>query len=90
MAMQFAIALDLPLERRNELLLAAGFAPLWTKDDERALPSTLLDAIHRMMAKQEPTHFTYATGRVTSCMRTGPRSGCSRPSSGARWPLRYL
>jgi len=55
MVMRLAAALDLPLRARNELLLAAGFAPLYP---ERALSSNEMDvvrgALDRLLTHHEP------------------------------------
>jgi transcriptional regulator with XRE-family HTH domain len=95
-AVRLALALDLPIEPRNELLLAAGFAPAWTGEDG-PLPSALLEAIHRMMAKHEPyplyvcnrardvQHANRATLRLLAAFL-----GDSMPSSGPLNVLRLL
>jgi transcriptional regulator with XRE-family HTH domain len=54
MVMQFAVALDLPVQEGNALLHAAGFAPIWMGEGDGAVPPMLVDAIERMMAKHEP------------------------------------
>lgn len=55
MVLRLAAALDLPLRRSNELLLAAGFAPAWT---ETALGAPSLapvrSALDYMLSQQEP------------------------------------
>jgi hypothetical protein len=55
MVLRLAAALDLSLRQQNELLLAAGFAPIWR---ERALGAPELEAVNRaldfMLAQQEP------------------------------------
>lgn len=50
-----AATLDLPLRQRNELLVAAGFAPAW-RETEFAAPelARVHDALDYMMAQQEP------------------------------------
>jgi transcriptional regulator with XRE-family HTH domain len=55
MATRFAVALELPMRARNELLIAAGFAPLYP---ETPLGGTLLTgvrtALEFMLRQQEP------------------------------------
>src|ERR671911_896594 len=55
MVVRLARALDVPLRERNELLLAAGFAPLYTRE---ALDSPLLQrvetALTSMLTQHEP------------------------------------
>ena len=55
MVVRLARALDVPLRERNELLLAAGFAPLYTRE---ALDSPLLQrvetALTSMLAQHDP------------------------------------
>jgi transcriptional regulator with XRE-family HTH domain len=55
MVLRMATAFDLPLRQANELLLAAGYAPLWT---ERELGADALapvrEALAYMLTQQEP------------------------------------
>jgi transcriptional regulator with XRE-family HTH domain len=55
MVLRLATALDVPLRRTNELMLAAGYAPVWS---ESALGAPMLapvrDALNYMLAQQEP------------------------------------
>jgi transcriptional regulator with XRE-family HTH domain len=55
MVLRLAAALDLPLRQQNELLLAAGFAPIWR---ETALGAPEMAAVNRaldfILAQQEP------------------------------------
>jgi transcriptional regulator with XRE-family HTH domain len=55
MVLRLATALDIPLRHSNELLLAAGYAPVWT---ETALGAPVLtpvgDALDYMLTQQEP------------------------------------
>lgn len=55
MVLRLAAALDLPLRQQNELLLAAGYAPVWR---ESALGAPELAIVRRaldfMLAQQEP------------------------------------
>ena len=50
-----AATLDLPLRQHNELLIAAGFAPVWYETDLAAPEvARVRDALDYMMAQQEP------------------------------------
>jgi hypothetical protein len=55
MVVRLACALDVPLRERNELLLAAGYAPLYSC---ASLTSPLMDRVERaltsIMAQHEP------------------------------------
>jgi transcriptional regulator with XRE-family HTH domain len=55
MVLRLAAALEVPLRRSNELLLAAGYAPVWTetKLDAQAL-APIRNALDYMLAQQEP------------------------------------
>jgi transcriptional regulator with XRE-family HTH domain len=53
MVVRLARALDVPLRERNELLLAAGFAPLYTSEP---LDSPLLQRVHRALASMLTRH----------------------------------
>jgi transcriptional regulator with XRE-family HTH domain len=55
MVHRLAVALDVPLRHGNELLLAAGYAPVWTETqlDARAL-APISDALDYMLSQQEP------------------------------------
>src|SRR5215467_13337596 len=55
MVLRLAAALDVPLRQGNELLLAAGFAPVWSETalEEQAL-APVRDALDYMLAQQEP------------------------------------
>ena len=55
MVLRLAEALDLPLEPRNSLLAAAGFAPFWPRrslDDAALAP--VRRALHRMLDRHAP------------------------------------
>lgn len=55
MVLRLAAALDIPLRRANELLLAAGFAPVWTETDLDAQAlAPVRDALDYMLRQQEP------------------------------------
>ncbi len=55
MVLRLAAALDLPLRGSNELLLAAGYAPVWTELDFAAPAlDPVREALDRMLAQQEP------------------------------------
>jgi transcriptional regulator with XRE-family HTH domain len=55
MVLRLAEALDLPLRGANELLLAAGHAPVWTESDLAAPAlAPVHQALERMLAQQEP------------------------------------
>jgi transcriptional regulator with XRE-family HTH domain len=55
MLLDLALALDVPLRERNELLMAAGYAPLYS---DQALDAPLMNsiskALHRMLQQHEP------------------------------------
>jgi transcriptional regulator with XRE-family HTH domain len=55
MVLRLAAALDVPLRRSNELLVAAGYAPVWTETDLGA-PSLapIRSALEYILAQQEP------------------------------------
>jgi hypothetical protein len=55
MVLRLAAALDLPLRSSNELLLAAGYAPVWTELNFAAPAlDPVREALDRMLAQQEP------------------------------------
>ncbi|HEY1430182.1 MAG TPA: helix-turn-helix domain-containing protein [Stellaceae bacterium] len=55
MVARLATTLDLPLRQQNELLVAAGFAPVWHETDLAAPQlARMRDALDYMMAQQEP------------------------------------
>jgi transcriptional regulator with XRE-family HTH domain len=55
MVLRLAAALELPLRRSNELLLAAGFAPVWAESTLDAQPlAPVRDALDHMLRQQEP------------------------------------
>lgn len=55
MVLRLAVALDLPLRGSNELLLAAGFAPMWTESNFSAPAlAPVREALDRMLVQQEP------------------------------------
>jgi transcriptional regulator with XRE-family HTH domain len=55
MVLRLAAALDVPLRHSNELLLGAGYAPVWaeTELDSQAL-APIRDALDYMLTQQEP------------------------------------
>lgn len=55
MVVRLSTALDLPFRQGNELLLAAGYAPVWA-ESELAAPSLVpvREALDYMLAQQEP------------------------------------
>ncbi len=55
MVLRLAAALDVPLRHSNELLLAAGYAPMWTESelDAQAL-APIRSALDYILAQQEP------------------------------------
>jgi hypothetical protein len=55
MVLRLSAALDVPLRQSNELLLAAGFAPVWaeTRLGAQAL-APVQQALDQMLAQQEP------------------------------------
>lgn len=55
MVLRLAETLDLPLRHSNELLLAAGYAPVWTETElgSQAL-APIRDALDHMLTQQEP------------------------------------
>jgi transcriptional regulator with XRE-family HTH domain len=55
MVLRMATALELPLRRSNELLLAAGYAPVWTEREFGAEAlAPVREALAYMLAQQEP------------------------------------
>src|SRR5262249_9821778 len=55
MVLRLSSALDVPLRQSNELLLAAGFAPVWTESDLGAETfAPIRSALDHMLAQQEP------------------------------------
>src|SRR5258705_8474689 len=55
MVLRLASALDLPLRQANELLLAAGFAPVWAETDLGAEAlAPIREALDYILAQQEP------------------------------------
>jgi transcriptional regulator with XRE-family HTH domain len=55
MVLRLSAALDLPLRQSNELLLGAGFAPVWAQTDFRAAPlAPVREALIYILDQQEP------------------------------------
>lgn len=55
MVLRLAVALDAPLRHSNELLLAAGFAPVWTETELGAQTlAPIRNALDYMLTQQEP------------------------------------
>jgi transcriptional regulator with XRE-family HTH domain len=55
MVLRLTAALDVPLRNSNELLLLAGYAPVWTETEFAALDRTpIRDALDYILAQQEP------------------------------------
>src|SRR3954451_4736955 len=55
MVLRLAAALDVPLRNSNELLLLAGYAPVWTETAFDALDRTpIRDGLYHILAQQEP------------------------------------
>ncbi|MFM9850656.1 MAG: helix-turn-helix domain-containing protein [Hyphomicrobiaceae bacterium] len=55
MVLRLSAALDVPLRNANELLLAAGYAPVWTETDLGAEAlAPIRNALDFMLAQQEP------------------------------------
>jgi transcriptional regulator with XRE-family HTH domain len=55
MVLRLAAALDVPLRHSNELLLAAGFAPVWTETEFGAQAlAPVRDALDHILTQQEP------------------------------------
>jgi transcriptional regulator with XRE-family HTH domain len=55
MVLRLSAALDASLRQSNELLLAAGYAPVWTETDLGAQAlAPIRDALDYMLAQQEP------------------------------------
>jgi transcriptional regulator with XRE-family HTH domain len=55
MVLTLVETLDLPLRARNEILLAAGYAPVYPERSLAAAEMTLAHRmLHRMLAQQEP------------------------------------
>src|SRR4051794_29884248 len=55
MVLRLANALEIPLRQQNELLVAAGFAPVWRETDLSAPELTQISkAVDYILAQQEP------------------------------------
>jgi transcriptional regulator with XRE-family HTH domain len=55
MVLRLSAALGIPLRHSNELLLAAGYAPVWTETDLGAPAlAPIRDALNHMLSQQEP------------------------------------
>ena len=55
MVLRLTAAMDVPLRNANELLLLAGYAPVWTETAFAALDQTpIRDALDHILAQQEP------------------------------------
>jgi hypothetical protein len=55
MVLRLSATLDVPLRQSNELLLAAGYAPIWAETDLGAQAlAPIREAINYMLAQQEP------------------------------------
>jgi transcriptional regulator with XRE-family HTH domain len=55
MVLRLSAALDLPLRQSNELLLGAGFAPVWTQTNLQAAPlAPVREALNYILNQQEP------------------------------------
>lgn len=55
MVLRLALALDVPLRHSNQLLLAAGFAPVWAETDLGAqVLAPIRSALDYMLTQQEP------------------------------------
>lgn len=55
MVLRLAEALDVPLRRSNELLVAAGYAPVWAETDLGAQAlAPIRDALDHILGQQEP------------------------------------
>jgi transcriptional regulator with XRE-family HTH domain len=55
MVLRLSAALDVPLRHSNELLLAAGYAPVWAETDLAAPAlAPVREALDHMLAQQEP------------------------------------
>jgi transcriptional regulator with XRE-family HTH domain len=55
MVLRLSTALDVPLRNSNELLLAAGYAPVWTETDlGEEMLAPVRNALNFMLAQQEP------------------------------------
>ena len=55
MVLRLSDALAVPLRQSNELLLAAGFAPVWAATDINAIPmAPVREALDYMLNQQEP------------------------------------
>ena len=55
MVLRLSAALGLQLRQSNELLLGAGFAPMWTETNIQAAPLAIIrDALSYMLDQQEP------------------------------------
>ena len=53
--LRLSAALDLPLRQSNELLLGAGFAPVWAETNIQAAPlAAVRDALNYILDQQEP------------------------------------
>ena len=88
MVLRLATALDVPLRPANEMMLAAGYAPVWSETalDAQAL-APIRHALDHMLTQQEPFPAVVANSplecrcRQQGCSRAG-RVPCGAASTG--------
>jgi transcriptional regulator with XRE-family HTH domain len=96
MVLRLSAALGLPLRQSNELLLGAGFAPVWAETNIQAAPlAAVRDALSYILDQQEPypavvadRHWNLLQARARSDLLSSwwVRSHPARPSiSLTRW-----
>ena len=82
MVLRLAEQLDVPLRERNELLLAAGFAPLYgSRDLDEPMMGSVRRTLDRLLAAHEPYRPSWSTGTGAWSPPTA-RSPCSRRRRG--------
>ena len=84
MVLVLASALDLPLRERNELLLAADFAPAYAETPLDA--DAMADVRHALHLLQVGAHGLGLTGRCRSRQSYAPRFSTYGPLQGRRFP----
>ena len=79
MVVRLARALDVPLRERNGLLLAAGYAPLYAREQARRRPNSTACALAlgSMLSKHEPFPAVVMDRPGTFCRQTTGPSGSS-------------
>ena len=80
MVLRLSRALDVRLRHSNELLLAAGYAPVWAETDLAAQALVpIRSARDTMLAQQEPFPAVVVDRRWNLLQGAIPTCDCSRP-----------